>query len=250
MKQPANTSPEGPPSRFADMLGSAFFWAVAALPLSGLFWHVLAKAHVFLGGDTAAQFWGLVSQRDHPLYHLYDTVWLLLPAGVLWWWLGFRNVRAEAAPIGDQDRWAVCFAVAGAVAYLVADYVIGAVLVAIFGWGPEVYYRDMEYLAEVRELQLMALIPGVIAAPVFEELAFRGLMLGVLLARGWNPFAAIALTAAIFAFTHQQYAVLGLFAIFIGGFILGLLRVATGGLFAPTLCHALVNFMLLTPTSA
>lgn len=98
-------------------------------------------------------------------------------------------------------------------------------------------------------MPLLALIPGVIAAPVFEELAFRGLLLGVLLARGWNPYVAIAVTSAVFAAGHDQYTPIGLVVIFIAGMIFGLLRVATGGLFAPMLSHAAVNFMLLTPVS-
>ncbi len=151
--------------------------------------------------------------------------------------------------MGDRGGWAIGFAVAGAVAYIVAGYLIAVLLTAITGSGPELFFSDSEALASAREMSLMTLIPGVLAGPVFEELAFRGLLLGVLLARGWNPFAAIVLVAAIFAITHHQYTPAGLIVIFIGGLIFGMLRVATGGLLAPMLSHMLVNFMLPTPVS-
>jgi uncharacterized protein len=72
-------------------------------------------------------------------------------------------------------------------------------------------------------------------------MAFRGLFLGCLLARGWNPWIAIGVTAAAFASIHGQYYLPGLLSVFVGGLLFGALRVLTGGLAAPIMAHMTMN---------
>jgi membrane protease YdiL (CAAX protease family) len=81
----------------------------------------------------------------------------------------------------------------------------------------------------------------VLIGPVVEELIYRGLLMGVLLARGWTPVAAIAMSAAVFAAQHIQYGWIGMVTVGIYGLALGALRIAGGGLFAPVLAHILIN---------
>jgi membrane protease YdiL (CAAX protease family) len=88
------------------------------------------------------------------------------------------------------------------------------------------------------------LFSGVVAAPLFEEFAFRGLFLGCLLARGWSPLSAIALTSFVFGLTHVQYYPSGMMMVMVSGAIFGFLRVLTGGLLAPIAAHGALNFLI------
>jgi len=81
----------------------------------------------------------------------------------------------------------------------------------------------------------------VVTAPTFEELVFRGVLLGCLLARGRNPWLAVAITAAAFAGIHGQYHLPALISVFIGGVLFGWLRILCKGLAAPILAHSLMN---------
>lgn len=82
---------------------------------------------------------------------------------------------------------------------------------------------------------------GWIAAPIAEEFVFRGLVMGVLLARGWNPILVVVIASALFTITHTQYYLSGLAMVFASGCLFGLLRLRSGGLLAPMIAHTLLN---------
>jgi uncharacterized protein len=90
---------------------------------------------------------------------------------------------------------------------------------------------------------LFVAILAVTAAPVFEELFFRGL-LQPLLSRTFGTAIGIILTAALFGFLHLseyagvwQYAV----AITLVGFALGYVRLRSGSLIPSTVMHGCFN---------
>lgn len=87
-------------------------------------------------------------------------------------------------------------------------------------------------------LWLLAM-PAVLIAPVGEEVAFRGLLQPAL-GRCLSPAAAVAVTSVVFASMHWYYGfklpIIAFLAV-----VLGWARVASGGLRAPILLHALVN---------
>lgn len=79
---------------------------------------------------------------------------------------------------------------------------------------------------------------AVVAAPLFEEILFRGFLFGGL--RRWlGPWSAAVLSAAVFALYHLEIDTLpGLFVL---GLALAWLRERTGGLAAPIAMHACYN---------
>lgn len=80
-----------------------------------------------------------------------------------------------------------------------------------------------------------------LAAPVVEELLFRGAGWN-LLHRAFGTGWTLALTTLSFALVHgNQYALPGLLAVAATGLALGLVRVRTGSVAACILAHALVN---------
>ena len=82
----------------------------------------------------------------------------------------------------------------------------------------------------------------VMAAPLFEELCFRGFLFrGFSLAIG--PILTILLTSASFAALHTQYNIFGMLMVFTAGLTLGCTRWLTGSTTITILQHALMNGM-------
>ena len=84
---------------------------------------------------------------------------------------------------------------------------------------------------------------GVVLAPVFEELVFRGFLFP-LVAEYAGPWAAILLTAIPFALLHgaqYSWAWHQIIIIGIAGFVFGLVRYLTGTTAASSLLHAAYN---------
>jgi membrane protease YdiL (CAAX protease family) len=78
---------------------------------------------------------------------------------------------------------------------------------------------------------------AVVAAPIFEEFIFRGLIFSGL-RRTLGPTASLIASAAIFALVHPPPAVIPVFGL---GVAAALAYEATGVLLAPMLAHALYN---------
>lgn len=82
-----------------------------------------------------------------------------------------------------------------------------------------------------------------LAAPVSEEIIFRGFLLNASL--GWGKVSqqlGIVLTSLLFAAIHMQYqAPISFVHLFIFSAVLCVVRIGTGGLVVPMLLHALAN---------
>ncbi len=81
----------------------------------------------------------------------------------------------------------------------------------------------------------------VVAAPVFEELLFRGFLLEGLRHSIIGNLGAVVITAVIWAVIHIQYEMFEVVAIFLIGLILGYARIKTDSLYTPIILHALMN---------
>lgn len=81
----------------------------------------------------------------------------------------------------------------------------------------------------------------VFAAPLFEEVFFRGFLFVGLNASRLGTTVTIVLTSLIWAVMHLQYNVFGIAQILFMGIILGIVRHKTGSLYAPLLIHMLWN---------
>ena len=96
-------------------------------------------------------------------------------------------------------------------------------------------------------LVLLFLAVGV-AAPVWEEVVFRGFVFESWRRTLLGPFGAIALSSLIFAVIHLQYEFYHLVAVFVAGCILGLSRHYTGSLWTPVYIHMFQNIVALVQT--
>jgi uncharacterized protein len=116
---------------------------------------------------------------------------------------------------------------------LIPDFMIGAYTSA----------RD-------RGTLVLLILAIVVAAPVGEEIAFRGFIY-----RGWSesrigPAATIAITSAAWALLHTQYEWFFVAQIFLAGLLLGWLRWRSGSTLLTIGLHALINALALLQTAA
>jgi len=94
--------------------------------------------------------------------------------------------------------------------------------------------------------QLTLLFCLIFLAPLAEEMAFRGLLLGALTRYGLPPLAAALISAAAFALIHAQYSLSGLLAVFISGCLYAFLRLWSGSLTMPLIAHISANLFSLS----
>lgn len=83
----------------------------------------------------------------------------------------------------------------------------------------------------------------VIAAPLFEEMFFRGFLLEGFRLSFLGPIGAVILTSAAWAMIHSQYDAYGIITIFVMGCVLGAARIQTGSVLLPIGMHALTNLL-------
>jgi len=83
----------------------------------------------------------------------------------------------------------------------------------------------------------------VIAAPVFEELLFRGFLLEGLRYSWLGNVGAVVVTAALWAAIHLQYELFEVVSIFLVGLLLGYARIKSHSLYTTIIMHALMNLV-------
>ncbi len=118
---------------------------------------------------------------------------------------------------------------------MLAVYAAG-VLHQVMGW-PESGFMDNAGLASSPLILVLAVV---VAAPICEELVFRGFMYSGF-ERSLGAWPALLLTSALFAVVHVQYNAYELVHIVILGLILGLARMRTRSIWVPMAMHALNN---------
>lgn len=222
----------------------ALVWSYGALGLASLALYQIATPPPLLSPDLWETVWAPATNSMHP--HA-QTVWgavILIVYALLCLYLRECGVLSEVHRLGEFKP--VHFPIiAGAVGglYILDHYLLllgirvtGNVDFTLYNYGYEIPVTFENLFGE--------LFSSVIAAPLFEELVFRGFLLGVLLARGWLPVQAVLASSLLFALTHTQYTAYGQLLIFLSGCVFAVLRLQTGGIRVPILAHALLNLII------
>lgn len=149
-----------------------------------------------------------------------------------------------AGPMRTEGDWVAIAVITGPILHVMT---VSMVTLVFSGGDPEWMYREG---FDARLFSSAAITPVMVAfvillAPLVEEVAFRGIALGCLIARGWSPVAAALVTSAVFAGLHVNYVLPALIPVFITGLYLALLRVASGSMAAPILAHISTNAVML-----
>ena len=89
----------------------------------------------------------------------------------------------------------------------------------------------------------------VIAAPVFEELFFRGFIITGLSKTFMGPLGAIILSSLTWAAIHVQYDLYLIVTIFVFGLVLGFVRLKTNSVLLTIALHGFMNLMSMIETA-
>lgn len=83
----------------------------------------------------------------------------------------------------------------------------------------------------------------IVAAPLWEESFFRGFMFRGIVQSPLGATGAILITSACWALMHLQYDFFGIAQIFLGGILLGVVRLRTQSLYPVLAMHSLMNLI-------
>ncbi|MEU0835674.1 type II CAAX endopeptidase family protein [Streptomyces sp. NPDC005969] len=130
----------------------------------------------------------------------------------------------------------------------VATVVLSAA--ALTAWALVVRPEPPEYMSELQRLPLWLAILGIVAFalvnPVWEEMLFRGVLLTEL-ASVWGVRAAVVLQAVLFGAAHFAgfpSGPVGMMMAAAWGFVLGVMRVRSGGILITYLVHVTANAVI------
>ena len=122
---------------------------------------------------------------------------------------------------------------------------LGAVLLAVdlcsLWLGRPLVHEWMHGIQQSADPAWLLLLALVVAAPLFEEMFFRGFLYRGLAASAAGPNMAIAVTSLAWAAVHLQYGAYEITWLFVLGVLLGVARKRTGSLWTPLLMHAVAN---------
>ena len=89
----------------------------------------------------------------------------------------------------------------------------------------------------------------VLAAPLLEEMLFRGFLFSGIAASFPGPAGAIVTTSLLWAIIHVQYEYFWMLSIFIIGLALGMARYRTGSILLTFILHAAINLAAMVTTA-
>ncbi len=121
-----------------------------------------------------------------------------------------------------------------------AMLLIGSDLLS-FSLGRPIVPEIMAELYRTSHIVALSWFAIVFAAPIFEEVFFRGFMFRGIEASALGNPGAILITAFTWAAMHIQYDAYGLATVFILGLLLGFARAVTGSLYLTTAMHVVTN---------
>lgn len=163
-------------------------------------------------------------------------VHLLKPAGLdFWQGFGLRINRDGLVRLGG----AILAVVA---AGLWGEWVMGQAAEFLKLENHWTEWFDQELVWASQPMLATSLVEYVILAPIFEELAFRGLLFAML-RRRFTFFPAALLSATIFALAHG-YSVLGFISVLWSGFLWAWIYERTGSLIPGMVAHAANNLLV------
>ena len=132
---------------------------------------------------------------------------------------------------------------------LVALAVLLTAAIGRFFVGPEfqiTQHKELESIIAHPQLpvKIIIVITAVVAAPVFEEMLFRGMFQSLLRSNLQRPWTAIIASSALFAIVHADSSHWP--ALFVLAICLGYSYEKSGSLFRPIFIHALFNALAVT----
>ena len=163
-------------------------------------------------------------------------VYLLRPAG-LNFWNGF-GLHIERTDLGRLVGIVLAVAAAG----LWGEWVMGRVAESLHLTNHWTEWFDPNLVWAPGSVLVISLLEYVVFAPIFEELAFRGLLYAIL-RRRLRFMPAALISAGIFAIAHG-YGLIGFVSVLWSGFLWAWMYEKTGSLLPGMIAHALNNLLV------
>jgi hypothetical protein len=201
---------------------------------------------------TAANLWYVASQPQEAQLDLQGAgalvAWIVVVSvAVPWVWLaGVPLVASWVRGPGWRRSYgwvsrlrSLWWALGGGLATFVV--IVAAIAATTLVTGAEISATAADValgLSDYPAAFLVFLLLVAFGAPFVEELAFRGLLWGAMVKRGWSPWTATVVAGVLFGAFHGEPS--RLFALALGGLALGVVR-QYGGLSASMGAHAVVN---------
>ena len=213
------------------------YWEVIAVFLSGAFASVLVAA-----GVVAA---GLDPLEPIPFSVIFGTQGLASFA-LIWYLSRTRGSGSLAADTGlvisGSDWWGVP---AGMGLQIAIALVTAPIIVWVWPDGPPSQgVAEVAKSSETLMEQLLVLAAVAVGAPIIEEMIFRGMLLSIL-ARSFNRWSAVLISAAVFAAIHlfDPNAIAVVPGLFLLGIVLGWVALRRGDLSLAIAMHSGINLL-------
>jgi membrane protease YdiL (CAAX protease family) len=216
------------------LIGLAGLSAFAITAVGQTLWGVMAIANVKL---TPAFPWAALVMP----FVLAGLVAFLAGRG---WPAKGAEARRKFVPLAPVSRRAWIWSLAGGVAAVIAAAALWTVMATIVRVPPNV-------LPDTRGLPLTTVIPllavSIVAAPLSEEIAFRGYAMS-LLRRRFSPAAALIVTSLLFAAVHLTQGLYApkLIVYFLAGLAFGFVALRTGSLLPAMAVHSCADLTFFT----
>lgn len=210
----------------ADRKWFVLLIAVLPVPLTMVFFIV----HSIVTG-TPREAYGL------PLAYLIYGLANVVTVGVLYALLENDERKAVfrfSHPSVAEFGWAV-----GAFVVGLGVYQLTSRISSVLGYE----LQGLSYSLASLETIVIIVLGAVIIAPITEEILYRGLILGTLLARGYGVVSAVVLMTVLFAVVHlPNFGVAGTLFISVWGLLPAVLRLCFDNLTGSVVMHMFNNF--------
>ncbi|MEM1147369.1 MAG: CPBP family intramembrane glutamic endopeptidase [Pseudomonadota bacterium] len=219
--------------------------ALVREPMMAFFWVVLAPVLFVTGGAMITA--SIIPEFDPGTaqeVQAYHTAWLVSCLALALWfaimsvWSEWLGAGPFAGEMSVEAPWIVIALIVGPMLLLIPSLVVGSFMSE----------SDWQFRGEVNEnvfapanWSIAFIFATVLLAPIVEEVAFRGIGFGALIARGISPALAIVLSSAAFAFSHLHYSTAAMLVVFLTGVGLGILRLMSGTVIVPMVAHMAAN---------
>lgn len=223
--------------------------ALYRVPFGAAFWVILAPFLIpVIGSSLIVLIWpGYfdVVRDPNPGRDAIAQVWMLLTLiqlgyfGMLSLWSERIGAGAFAGAMRASQNWIIASILLGPVILLAPNFIAVGIFGGEEGWQ---YSRDVNTaIFSPENWSLSYIVYALVLAPLVEEVTYRGVAMGAMLARGVPPIMAMVVSSAAFTFIHMQYSVPALIVVFIASMGFAWLRLRSGTVLVPILAHITAN---------